>query len=278
MLTPLYSDPYLRDSIDLVRYSGDCRLGKVIYKPGGFWPLTNYDFYELFGITHGSAILNVNNTSVTVSTGNVCLLPPHVDVTRHFSKETETHQFWMAFNCELLTKNTQKLAKDAPLCLPMSPAFKALIEAGFSIPHTHSESACHFLESLAECAVAEYLNMAEYTQFSSLTHGPVHKALNVLHNQYADHDCLPKAIAASHVTANHLTKLFQKELQTSPSKLLWKIRTIRGLELTKETALQVSEIAFLCGFRNPYHFSRLIKQYCGKSPRELRNSQQSPLS
>ena len=36
--------------------------------------------------------------------------------------------------------------------------------------------------------------------------------------------------------------------------------------------LTISEIAYQCGYKNPYHFSRQIRQFFKHSPSELRKS------
>jgi AraC-like DNA-binding protein len=44
----------------------------------------------------------------------------------------------------------------------------------------------------------------------------------------------------------------------------------RGAALLSATGLTVSQIADRCGFKNPFHFSRLLRKMQGVSPRQLR--------
>ncbi len=56
----------------------------------------------------------------------------------------------------------------------------------------------------------------------------------------------------------------------TPARHLWKFRLERGVAMLEETGHTVAEIAYRCGFKNPFHFSRLIKQQAGRPPREIR--------
>ena len=48
------------------------------------------------------------------------------------------------------------------------------------------------------------------------------------------------------------------------------MRVDRGAGLLAATGLTVAEIADRCGFKNPFHFSRLLRKMQGNSPREAR--------
>lgn len=72
------------------------------------------------------------------------------------------------------------------------------------------------------------------------------------------------------ISGNTLISQFQKRHHASPSRFLWKLRTERGIAMLRETGLSVAEIAYQCGFQNPFHFSRLVKQLQGIPPRDVR--------
>jgi AraC family L-rhamnose operon regulatory protein RhaS len=51
---------------------------------------------------------------------------------------------------------------------------------------------------------------------------------------------------------------------------LWNLRAEKGAFLLRQTGLSVSEIAYQCGYTNPFHFSRHVKAKYGHSPSDLR--------
>jgi AraC family L-rhamnose operon regulatory protein RhaS len=83
---------------------------------------------------------------------------------------------------------------------------------------------------------------------------------------------LSAARLASGVSRNTLLSKFHRIMHTTPAHYLWKVRAERGISMLKETGRTIAEIAYHCGFKNPFHFSRLLKQRTGRSPREIRHA------
>ena len=125
---------------------------------------------------------------------------------------------------------------------------------------------------------AEYLNSAK--QSAGTRHGEevVTKAIHHMRNHLGEENRLSGAQTAAGVSANVLIRRFQAVLQTTPGRYLWKLRTERGIAMLGESDMTVAEIASLCGFQNPYHFSRCAKKLQGDSPRAIRQkARQNPL-
>lgn len=72
------------------------------------------------------------------------------------------------------------------------------------------------------------------------------------------------------MSRNAIIYKFRQEMQATPARYLWRFRTERGAAMLRETGHTTAEIAYSCGFANAFHFSRLIKQHFGRSPKELR--------
>jgi AraC-like DNA-binding protein len=105
---------------------------------------------------------------------------------------------------------------------------------------------------------------------------PVERALAYIASQL---DIAPGAplplsdIAASaFVTPEHLCRLFKTATGTSPSETVRLARLDRAVTLLCRSNFTVAEIATLCGFASPFHFSRRFKHTFGKSPRALREA------
>jgi transcriptional regulator GlxA family with amidase domain len=69
---------------------------------------------------------------------------------------------------------------------------------------------------------------------------------------------------------------FRAKMGTTPARYLWRFRTERGAAMLGETGLTIAEIADRCGFKSPFHFSRIIKQHFGQSPKSLRRQAWTP--
>jgi len=71
------------------------------------------------------------------------------------------------------------------------------------------------------------------------------------------------------ILRNTPIRKFQKHHHATSSRFLWKLRAERGIAMLGETGLSVAEIAYQCGFQNPFHFSRMMMG-CRHSPADFR--------
>lgn len=69
---------------------------------------------------------------------------------------------------------------------------------------------------------------------------------------------------------DHLCKLFRKEMGMTPHKYLTNLRLQAAAELlcTAHNNGNITEVALMCGFKNPLYFSRLFKKKYEVSPKE----------
>jgi AraC-like DNA-binding protein len=119
-------------------------------------------------------------------------------------------------------------------------------------------------------ALEEYIRMTQSGPDETNRESPCERARRYLEDHFAEEDCLEAAARTAGITPQHLIRLFRQTHQQTPGRYLWQLRVERGAGLLTATGLTVSEIAHQCGFKNPFHFSRLLKKMQGLSPRELR--------
>ena len=77
---------------------------------------------------------------------------------------------------------------------------------------------------------------------------------------------------------DYLRKLFKREVGQTPHQLLSEIRLQAAAErlgFADSRGSSVSEIAHLCGFREPLYFSRMFKKKYGLSPSQFQSRQQT---
>ena len=83
---------------------------------------------------------------------------------------------------------------------------------------------------------------------------------------------LDEMAAAARVSPGHLARIFRQRFGTGPVAAVELIRLAHAAILLQRSNLTVGAIAGVCGFVNPFHFSRRFRTAYGLSPRAYRMS------
>lgn len=101
----------------------------------------------------------------------------------------------------------------------------------------------------------------------------IHKAIQYINANY----CLP--IKLSHIareagmSVSCLGRAFKKTLSVTFSMYLNKVRIARAIQILEGgLGFSINEIAFVCGYTNQYHFSRMFKKMTKTSPRDFKRA------
>lgn len=86
---------------------------------------------------------------------------------------------------------------------------------------------------------------------------------------------LGEIAASACVTREHLCRLFVRSTGRSPAETVRLARLDRAVQLLARSNYGIAEIATLCGFPNPFHFSRRFKEAFGRAPSALRRDLQA---
>jgi len=253
-------------------------FGEVFYQPGGaFGPRTQTQF-QLVAMHTGEAFITIDGADLHLAASHVALLKPGHREHFVFSATTVTHHTWCAISPEAVGAPLRaRLKRATPFALPLSWRMENVIRLGLWVDSSGAESVSQLIERLAEAAVQEFV--AEHDSQNEACERvplPVQKARKLIEERLAQPLTLPQIARESGVSPNHLIKLFKQHLDATPSRYLWQARTQKGLQLIRETGLSISEIADATGFKNPFHFSRLVKQRYAVSPTNLRRRDWKP--
>lgn len=70
----------------------------------------------------------------------------------------------------------------------------------------------------------------------------------------------------------YFRKLFTQTMHVSPRQYVIALRIQKARQMLAEGAMTMADISEVCGFSNPYHFSRAFRQHTGMSPSDYRAS------
>ncbi|SCM83132.1 Putative sensor domain protein (fragment) [uncultured Sporomusa sp.] len=74
------------------------------------------------------------------------------------------------------------------------------------------------------------------------------------------------------ISASHLSRLFQRELNCTVNDYITRVRVERAVELMKQPELNVEQVSKAIGFQNQSYFAKFFRRYIGVTPLVYRNS------
>jgi AraC family transcriptional regulator of arabinose operon len=247
-------------------------FGEVLYAPGGSCgPRVQRD-YELVVLRSGYGSVELNGRTVSLKPGIVYLFVPGGREHFQFAPAQETHHAYCSITPTALPEEVRRGLKTGPPSMPLSPVFDHLLSAAFKMRTLRNSAATRLINHLGLCLCLEFQRGAKEHATQGTCDQSVGMYLDYLEGHFSDPDCLARAHQAAGVSRNTLINRFQKEKQTTPARFLWRFRTERGVAMLVETGHSVGEVAYRCGFRTPFHFSRMVRQHTGRSPREVRRA------
>lgn len=99
----------------------------------------------------------------------------------------------------------------------------------------------------------------------------IRNMLEYIHTYFPEPVTLPDIARAADIGERECLRCFKRNIQLSPMQYLLKYRVMRGADLLlRERGTSISQIALLCGFDSPSHFSKMFRRFYDCSPKEYR--------
>lgn len=93
-----------------------------------------------------------------------------------------------------------------------------------------------------------------------------------IHKYYPEKLTLEEIAEAGNVCRSNCCKIFQKLLHMSPITYLTEYRIAKSLELLNNSSMNVTEIAFCCGFSSTSYYIKKFRQMMGCSPLQYKKN------
>lgn len=254
---------------------------------GNDWHSTAHfhPFTEIFFITQGQGIMEIDDVDVSIKEGDLIIINPNCPHTEKSSQNTSDYLKYIVFginNLALASNPSSKFSsenKDLNL-------YKIL-----NFNHDKDEL-LYFLNSLM-CEVEEKKKNYELACKSILTLFIIYisrnaesnliitdnpeklnieciKIKNYIDSHYAENITLDILSNLSYVNKFHLVHLFTKQMGISPINYLINKRIEESKNLLTTTNYSVRDISTIVGFSNSSYFSQMFKKITGCSPREYK--------
>lgn len=252
-------------------------LAETILKENTITFLHTHEFYELFLVTAGNLVHTINGREVMMSAGTLCLVRPE-DVHQYRKGECQqTHFVNLAFSRDTFDRALSVYANysstdkgifqtERMVLLPVRLS-QALLG---KLTCLSGDAAELFQVSREEVLMGILLDSFSYLGNSSCdrTWAPqwlvdTCEAMRHTENYL---EGLPRFVALSGKSQEHLTRCMKKYFGITPSGYLNGIRLDAAALLLKTTTYTVIDILEECGFNNVSHFNKLFKNVYGISP------------
>jgi AraC family transcriptional regulator of arabinose operon len=243
--------------------------GSIVYPPGGDYGPRYQAELQLVLLHSGSMNILIDDCVHKVPVGHVALLKPGHTEKFVFAKSEETWHRWITVALESANDELINELNRLPFHLPISDKMNQLTSLMLEFHFDHSQDNNEVLCSLGQSSIWLYVTECR-KQVLSKVHPAVLKAKDIIQEKFRAELSLTDLASESGVTPEHLIRLFQKHEQMTPVQFLWNYRVQRGIELLRNSGLQIGEVAYQTGFKTSYHFARLVKKHVGKTPTEIR--------
>ncbi|MBT3791174.1 MAG: helix-turn-helix domain-containing protein [Alphaproteobacteria bacterium] len=225
---------------------------------------------ELVIVREGTAEVVAEGQSIQLQSGHAALVYSRTYLQYEFRDRTDTTVLWCEVSSPSSTDLLTNTLSGLPIAVPVSNRMLDLQQMGIEVALMDTLTAVPLRAALGRALFQEFIFQAETANSEHSIHRSVLRAKGFIEDHLAVPCSLNEVAKFANVTPQYLTRLFRRDLNVTPIQYLWRQRAKKANQLLQRTSLSVSEIAFACGYDNPNHFSRHIKEQFGAPPTELR--------
>ena len=226
-----------------------------------------HEFWELVFATSGSGrFVSRSGESMDYLENELVCIPPMVEHSNS-SKDGFTNIFFLVDNCGLTGNNFLKIL-DNPSQILHEIFFQ--INYFFNTDFIYKSDVMTNLCEIVANYIRGFLDSAPL-------YSPIIERMrtDIIQNFSDPNFDLQRILSSGQNNPEYLRKLFKKETGKSPLQFLLEMRLNTAAKLLKKSHiinLNIAEIAYQCGFTDPFYFSRFFKKYTGFSPMVYRQN------
>lgn len=232
------------------------------------------DYYLMY-VLSGSLLVPINGSEVVANSGTVIVYPPRYPYTYTYTGGEELSYEWVHFTgreakSALAQSGFEKLPilRTLPTPNTLSHHFGNLFDA-FSVQDTFRDRELSaILDQLLIAIGRAGADVGDIKKDLSLS-------LRYIMTSYPSDIRIPQLAAMEHMSVPRYNARFKALVGMSPTKYILSLRMTAACDLLSHTDLSVKEIAGLCGYRDPYFFSRAFKAYIDISPKGYRTKNEN---
>ena len=257
---------------------GNYRIGRVTAIPGlVLGPRRTFD-YELVRINTGSVQWEIDGTIHKVRAGEILMAHPDKTETWKWDSLNPTYHDFIHFELEA--------NEDLPLPA-LWPTFSrrrsggmlhALFDHVFKLNLADTSGRQALLDRAVEMLIYSFIYQSDSLPEQASYSLEIEGVLGLVYEGWERGQYKPPSIEdmckAVNISKPHLIRLFRRDLQETPTKLIERLRLHLGSLLLLHTSRSVEHISKELCYETQFHFSRNFKRYAGNAPLPYRKDYQ----
>jgi len=245
-------------------------FGETTYTNGGVFGPVEGGCVNLLALLEGSMEVSWDGKSTTITAGQAALFYSFEAIEFRFPPGTRTRVQWCETGDPAGSELVRQKLRKAPLSIELSDVLQQMMDIGMRLSDESKDEVRAFRDALGEAMICAYLHKANLDRNEAIVPEAVSRGKEFIERHFSEPLGNEQIARGAKVTPQYLLRVFRRNCGVSPIQHLWNVRADKGAFLLRQTGLTVSEIAYQCGYKNPFHFSRHIKAKYGHSPSDLR--------
>lgn len=247
-------------------------FGEWQYPMGGSYGPTKRSCATLLMTHRGAARVCFDGQERPMVAGECAVFVNWHSLSIAYQKHLKTHVSW----CEAVPARPAA-GLDTPETgfarkLPISARLDQLQKLGIGLGLESGRMLNELRNALGLAVFSAYLFESRRSEEQHAIPNMLMRVRRYIDEHFAREMSLADIADVAALTPTHLVAAFSRHFGTTPIRYLWSVRAARARQLLLHTGLSNAQIAFRCGYKSPYHFSRHIKECFGMPPTVLRDS------
>lgn len=162
---------------------------------------------------------------------------------------------------------------EAPLVLPFAPEFELKIRAILTESLIGNEYSAALTSGLLKQIIVEALRKKRTaaTARPPKSVSAIKQVIEYVSKHYMEELTYERLAELFHFNPSYLNRIFKAHTGKTLHEFLIHYRLQSAMELLRSQSLSVKEVAALCGFPDPYHFTKAFKKHTGVPPSKYKH-------
>ncbi|PWR25312.1 helix-turn-helix domain-containing protein [Zavarzinia aquatilis] len=256
--------------IELIETGRGLTFGTRSYLNGGVYGALPPGFMTLLVVHRGAASVTYDGRQLVLVGGECGIIVNEQLAHFTYQKHLRTEVSWCEARLGARKQDEAVSGRGVAPKLPISDRIKSILDMGLETGLESSTTRNELRDSLGRAIFAAYQFESSQSESAQNTSRGLLRVRTFIDEHFSEDITLLKLADVAAMTPNHLVSAFGRKFGTTPIRYLWKQRAAHAVRLLVHTAMTGSEIAYACGYKSPYHFSRSIRLSYGSTPTEIR--------